>query len=96
MGHRNFERWPPEAWRRSAGTVGRMRANGWTVLAYCPVCQLTMTVDLSLLETVRGPEFSLWNRRAPCRRLGCAGRVEFQGQPPELITPFPLRAEWSE
>jgi hypothetical protein len=94
VGRKNFDRWPPEAWRRSAENVARMRAKGWTVLAYCPVCQLTMAVDLGLIERLRGPEFSLWNRQAPCRRLGCAGRVEFQGKPPEVLSPFPLRASW--
>jgi hypothetical protein len=53
-----------------------------------------MAVDLGLIERLRGPEFSLWNRQAPCRRLGCAGRVEFQGKPPEVLSPFPLRASW--
>lgn len=94
MGHRNYDRWPPEAWRRSAETVGRMRANGWTVLAYCRACNLTMVVDLRAIERLRGTDFSLWNRRAPCRRLGCRGRVEFQGKPPEISMPFPLRADW--
>ena len=94
MGHKNFDRWPPEAWRRGAESVGRMRANGWTVLAYCPVCNLTISVDLRLIEQLKGEAFSLWNRQAPCRRLGCKGRVEFQGKPPEIMQPFPLRAEW--
>ncbi len=94
MGHKNFDRWPPEAWRRSAGTIARMRAAGWTVLAYCSVCNLTISVDLGRVERLRGPDFSLWNRRAPCRRLGCLGKVEFQGKPPQLAQPFPLRAEW--
>jgi hypothetical protein len=94
MGRRNYERWPPEAWRRSAKTVARMRANGWTVLAYCPACTLTIAVDLALVERIRGADFSLWNRRAPCRRLGCPGKVEFQGKPPEVVQPFPLRAAW--
>ncbi len=94
MGRRSFDRWPPEAWRRGAATVGRMKAANWTVLAYCPTCMLTMAVDLGIVERLRGPDFSLWNRQAPCRRLGCIGRVEFQGKPPELLAPFPLRADW--
>ncbi len=94
MGRRKFDRWPPEAWRAGAEGVGRMRAAGWTVLAYCPTCNLTIVVDLDCLERLRGSDFSLWNRRAACRRLGCSGRVEFQGKPPRIATPFPLRAEW--
>ncbi len=93
MGRRNFDRWPPEAWRRQADTVARMRAGGWAVFAYCATCKLTIAVDLGLIERLRGPDFSLWNRRAPCRRLGCAGRVEFQAKPPEIMQPFALRAE---
>ena len=94
MGHRNFDRWPAEAWRRSAETVGRMRANGWDVIAYCRVCNLTVRVDLSVIEALRGPHLALWNRQGKCRRLGCEGLVEFQGRPPELYRHFPLRAEW--
>jgi hypothetical protein len=94
VGHKNFERWPPIAWRRSAETVGQMRGAHWQVFAYCRTCHLTVTVDLRVIELARGADFSLWNRQAKCRRLGCGGPVEFQGQPPETHFPFALRAEW--
>jgi hypothetical protein len=96
MGRMNFDCWPPIAWRRSAETVGRMRLNGWDVISACPVCHLTMRVDLALIERVSGPNVVLWNRQGKCRRIGCKGLVEFQGRPPELYQHFPLRAEWPE
>ena len=71
-----------------------MRAAGWVVTAYCPECKLVIAADPRLVERLGGADFSLWNRQAPCRWLGCPGRVEFQGKPPEIIIPFAPRAEW--
>lgn len=72
VGHKNFERWPPIAWRRSAETVGQMRAARWQVFAYCRTCHLTVTVDVRMIELARGANFSLWNRQAKCRRAAGA------------------------
>ena len=36
----------------------------------------------ALARALAGPGFSLWNRRAPCRKVGCGGMVEFMGKPP--------------
>ena len=96
MGHKNFDRWPAEAWRRSAETVEQMRARGWEVISYCRACHLTMRVDLALVERVSGPGVVLWNRQVKCRRIGCTGLVEFQGKPPELYQHLPLRSEWPQ
>ena len=96
MGHRNLDRWPAEAWRGTAETVGQMRAKGWEVISYCRACHLTMRVDLALIERVSGAEVSLWNRQSPCRRLGCAGIVEFHGKPPELLQHVRLVAGWPD
>ena len=94
MGHRNYDRWPAEEWRRTAETVALMRKAGWDVISYCRTCHLTMQVDLGLIELQRGPDIVLWNRQAPCRRLGCSGTVEFQGKPPKLQRHIRLFAEW--
>jgi hypothetical protein len=96
MGRRHPDRWPAEAWRKSAPTVGTMRAAGWDVISYCRACKLTMRVDLALVERVSGPDTVLWNRQSPCKRIGCDGQVEFQGKPPELFKHIRLFAEWAD
>ena len=80
MGLRNYDRWSPEEWRRTAETVAQMHKARWDVLSYCRACHLTMRVDLALVERVSGPHTVLWNRKARCRRIGCDGVVEFSWQ----------------
>ena len=94
MGSKNLDRWSAEDWRRTAETVAKMRTNGWDVISHCPKCNLTMRVDLALIERVSGGGTVLWNRQSKCRRIGCTGMVEFQGRPPRLHRHIPLRAEW--
>ena len=96
MGLRNYDRWSPEEWRRTAETVAQMRKARWDVLSYCRACHLTMRVDLALVERVSGPHAVLWNRKARCRRIGCDGVVEFRGKPPRVTTYIRLNAEWPE
>ena len=96
MGLRNYDRWSPEEWRRTAETVAQMRKAGWDVLSYCRACHLTMRVDLALVERVSGPQAVLWNRQARCRRIGCDGVVEFRGKNPKITTYIRLRAGWPE
>jgi hypothetical protein len=93
MGQWNAERWAPEAWRAGTETVGQMQANRWEVTSRCEVCGLAMRVDLNVIVQVKGPRVSLWNRRAPCRRIGCEGKVRFWGRPPIVPHPFALEAE---
>ena len=94
MGQRNPNRWPTEEWRRVAPTVARMRAGRWEVVSYCRTCHLMMRVDLALVERVSGPGTVLWNRQSRCRRIGCAGIVEFQGKPPDVMSLIRLFAAW--
>jgi len=94
MSTKKPERWPVERWRASAETVGKMHRAGWSVRSYCRSCHLLMAVDLETIILRRGPDVSLWNRQARCRRIGCSGAVEFQGQPPGVFQHFRLFAEW--
>ena len=43
-----------------------------------------MRVDLKLIAEVAGPNTSLWNRKARCRRPLCGGVVEFYAQAPGM------------
>jgi hypothetical protein len=66
-----------------------MIAEGWRVQAHCPTCFARARVDLVEVARKLGPEYSLWNRRAPCRRRTgdggrCAGEVVFWAWPPGL------------
>jgi hypothetical protein len=96
MGHRNPDR-IPLSWRRTrCETVAEMAAARWDVLSKCRVCGLQMRVQLRVIATVSGPNTSLWNRRAPCRRLLCSGQVEFWAKAPGMASHEPLTAEWPD
>ena len=60
------------------------------MITCCTTCGLKIQADLARIEREKGPEFSLWDRTAPCRRLGCPGFVEFQALPRNSIVRFPL------
>ena len=94
MSFRKPERRPPEFWRGRAETVTQMQALHWDVTTECASCRLEMRVDLAVVALAAGPETSLWNRRQPCRRLGCTGFVTFHARPPELLRPIRLEAPW--
>jgi len=49
-----------------------------------------MQVDLRLIAYVSGPNTSLWNRRARCRRLLCTGSVSFHAKAPGMVSHDPL------
>lgn len=84
MGQRNPDRIPIAARRRRFETVGAMYAGRWLVNSRCLACGLQMRVDLRVIIALRGPDVSLWNRRARCRRIGCAGAVQFEARPPDM------------
>lgn len=93
MPRRNPARIPLAARRPVCESVDDMRRLGWDVISRCPTCGLVMRVDLSALATLRGPSFSLWNRKARCRRLGCTGHASFQARAPDMAWHYELRAE---
>ncbi|HLK15667.1 MAG TPA: hypothetical protein VKT78_12765, partial [Fimbriimonadaceae bacterium] len=70
----------PRDWRRRSETVSDLLRDHIEVISVCTKCDLKMPVDLRLVARVSGPRTSLWNRKARCRRLGCAGFVEFHAK----------------
>jgi hypothetical protein len=61
-----------------AATVGAMKRDGTKALATCTSCGYTnRKIDLDAIIAKRGPNFSLFDYRPPCRTDGCAGRVLF-------------------
>jgi hypothetical protein len=97
MGSRNPDRVPLAYRRRKCETVQQMIEQRWEVLAKCDKCdkcELLTRVDLCVVAKVRGPTFSLWNRRSRCRRVGCTGVVCFQAKAPGMNWHDPLEAPW--
>ena len=84
MASRNVDRLSVRDWRPRVETVAAMRRERWEVVAKCPRCALTMKVDLARVARERGPQASLWDRDAPCRRAGCAGRMVFMAKGPGM------------
>ncbi len=61
-----------------ASTVGNLRDERIAeVRAWCDRCDGTWTVDLHKLEKIKGRDYSLYNRRSPCKREDCTGTVKF-------------------
>jgi len=71
-------------------TVADMAREGWEVISCCEHCGLMMLVDLKLIAFVSGPNVSLWNRKARCRRLLCQGVVTFHAKAPGMSGHEPL------
>ena len=69
-------------WRSGCETVGQMHQRRWDVITKCRRCGLQLHANLRMVIKVNGPDFSLWNRRTRCRKVGCGGMVEFMGKPP--------------
>lgn len=96
MGSRNPERVPLSYRRRRCETIQQMVAQRWEVISNCRKCGLVMMVDLPTIARVRGAEFSLWNRKSRCRRVGCGGVVDFKAKAPGMNWHEPLEAAWPE
>lgn len=84
MGRKNPNniRFPPSA--LDALTLREIVAAGWTVLATCRRCHVSLVVDMPAMLKVHGPAFLIWGRRPRCRVWTgygddnrCPGRVEF-------------------
>jgi hypothetical protein len=58
-------------------TIGDMISGGVKVRAHCAACNLTLVVDLELLRSHYGEDFTLLGRRGKCRRLDCDGSTVF-------------------
>jgi hypothetical protein len=96
MGSRNPNTVPMSQRRASCETVGEMIAQGWEVVSCCQKCRLRMDARLKIIARLNGPQLSLWNRREPCRRLGCDGFVQFEARPPGVTIYRPLEAPWPQ
>jgi hypothetical protein len=90
MGSRNPDRVPISVWRARVETVADMQRERWQVISQCGACRLKMDVNLSTIARLRGPETSLWDRKAPCRRIGCHGEVSFLARVPGRFDYQPL------
>ena len=82
------------AWRGGCETVQEMIDDNWVVYSVCHNCRTRQHVNLRLMRQACGAEFSLWNRRPPCKVVGCKGAVVFEGKAPAMSQPRELRAEW--
>ncbi|MFC3070489.1 hypothetical protein [Phenylobacterium soli] len=90
MGAPNPDRVSLRARYGQGRTVAEMARAGWEVISCCERCGLMMRVDLKLIAFVRGPNVSLWNRKARCRRLLCHGVVTFHAKAPGMPGHEPL------
>lgn len=61
-----------------AGGIGYLVDHGRKVVWWCDVCRTIGDVDLGPIAAAKGPDFSLTNKRPPCRVAGCPGRVRFE------------------
>jgi len=93
MGRRNLDRYSTDDWRAASRTVKNILINGWPVYADCPVCDLRIRADLKRVCEVMGPEYNLWGAEAPCRRVGCVGRVVFVLRPAGAIGEMVMTAK---
>lgn len=58
--------------------VGEMIAMGLSIKAVCDQCKCEKAVDLKSLAAIKGPRYSLFNRRCRCKLLpGCEGWNRF-------------------
>lgn len=94
MGSRNPDRIPIRMWREHVETLWDMQQRGWQVISHCRTCGLMMAVDLDVLIWKMGARASLWNRKPPCRRLGCGGRAVFEVKLPGVGYYQALEAPW--
>ncbi|MBJ7440547.1 MAG: hypothetical protein JHD35_16175 [Sphingopyxis sp.] len=67
------------AWIPSwALTVGAMAEHGVRVQVHCTKCRAYHVIDPAVLVAIKGPEYSLVNRRCRCRLTeGCRGWNNF-------------------
>jgi hypothetical protein len=86
MGHRNPDRISIVERRPGCETVEAMIVRRWVVRAFCQTCRLEMDVDLFRIASEKGPETSLWDRDAACRRSHCRGRMVFQAKAPGMVS----------
>ena len=94
MGGPNPDRVPLMQRRGACETVAQMAAQGWDVISRCQECGLMMRVNLKVIARLKGSDFSLWNQKVRCRRIGCQGWTGFQARAPGMHYHQMLEAPW--
>lgn len=61
-------------------TVERMAKAGWGLRTRCDKCRLELNLSWRVVIMVLGPNYSLWNRKARCRKVMCSGHTIFLGR----------------
>lgn len=57
-------------------TIGAWHDSGHLCRLSCAICGVYRDIDLTALIEAKGRDYSLWNRRPPCRLSErCAGRM---------------------
>ena len=90
MGRRNPDRWSPTDWRRGHETVAQMLEAGWEVTTKSGRCGVEQIATLRLIARLKGPTFSLWNKRTPCKVVRCGGALSFRARPHGVYEAFEL------
>lgn len=80
MGGRNPDRIPIHEFRPAYETVERMAKAGWKLRTRCEQCRLELNLSWRVVILTLGPNYSLWNRKARCRKVMCSGKVVFLAQ----------------
>jgi hypothetical protein len=78
-------------------TLGQMVDGGHTAMAECATCRGHQDIDLAKLIAKVGREYSLWNRRSPCRLTpGCTGFMVYRAGPgwPHLMADDDVEMWW--
>lgn len=75
MGTRNLAYIGMDEWRARVPTLADMMDRNWKLRARCSACERGKDLDLGYVASVRGLDYSLWNRSQPCRIWRCKGTV---------------------
>jgi hypothetical protein len=81
-GNPRYRQWRQENWQGYCPTIGRMMDRGWQLTIHCGSCRLGMVVDPEAIARARGRDWSPWGKSAPCKRIGCYGRMRLQAYAP--------------
>ena len=79
-------------------TLGKMIDGGHTAMAECSSCRGHRDIDLVALAAKVGRDYSLWNRRSPCRLTdGCKGWMVYRCGPgwPHLMADEDREMSWT-
>lgn len=96
MGARHVDNIPiAAAWPQTDRVVVMLELD-WKVMSTCRRCGLQLHVDLRTVIKTNGPDFSLWNAKAKCRKVGCSGYADYAGMPPRGTLYRPLIVDRKE